>query len=254
MSIALAQSVLGTHASGTYNNIGGSTSVSVSPAATSTGSLLILIGYYSAVATSGPIETIAYSFPTGGSGITWRQTVAGGFLAGTTNRGGATFFYSGNAPAQGGGTTFSLNLSAGGGAPGNTGNFVGECVLYEFTGVALSNSASVGGLLLDADAQLQSQTTGTPHTANLATTVTDLIAVASSATGAALSAGSGFTLGQTASNLTGVVGQFQYILNQPSGSIATSYLSGTPANWGCCSMAFKPAAATGNSSYGFFFG
>ncbi len=253
MSIALAQSSLGSHASGTYNNLGGSVTVSVGPVTTTAGSLLVMVGYSSAQATVNAVETVAPSFPTGGSGLTWRGNFSGSWLSGTTNRGGSSIFWVGNAPAQTA-VTFNMVVGAGGGSAGSTGTFVGECAFYEFTGISASNNQSLGGPILDAEGQLQSQTSGTPNAGTLTTTLTDLIIVASAATGSPLSAGSGFTLGQTTTGLSGVVGQFQYALNVASGSIATSYLSGTPAHWGAAAMAFKPGAATGNSSYGFFFG
>ena len=253
MAIVLAQSVLGTHATGTYNNLGGTVTITAGPVTTSAGSFLVMVGYTSAQATVNAVETVSPNAPTGGAGLTWRGAYTGSFLSGTTNRGGAAIFWVGNAPAQTS-VTFSMLVGAGGGTSGSTGSFVGECAFYEFTGVAASNNQTLGGPILDAQGQLLSQTSGTPHTANLTTSLTDLIIVASAATGSALSAGSGYTLGLSTTALSGVIGQLQYALNVAAGSIATSYLSGTPANWGAVSLALKPPPATGNNSYGFFFG
>jgi hypothetical protein len=101
--------------------------------------------------------------------------------------------------------------------------------LYEFTGI-LSSGA------LDTSASNTGAASTIPSTANLTTTVKDLIFVAEQSVGSP-SAGASYTLG-VAMNGISMTGVSQFILNQTSGSIATAFGSTTGA-WGCIAAAFK---------------
>lgn len=112
-----------------------------------------------------------------------------------------------------------------------------EFSLYEFSGVAISSP-------LDKFTGTQNGVSSTPSTSNLATTATDLVIASfgGNQTGSNISAGTSYTLGVNATVST--VGQTQYQLNVPSGSVATAFSGGTEPNWGCYAMSFKTAAAT----------
>jgi len=246
VSISLAQSSLGTHTSFGYTNTGANSPITCTCGSTTTaGSLLVIIVYWHTTGATPP-ATGGAGFPSGGSGLTWRQTISGGYLSGG-NRASTEIFYAGNAPQQASGTVFTLSGFAGNGF--GVGTALYECVLYEFTGIIASTST---GVLENASAILSTQSASTPHTANLTTTKTDLIIASFIGTGSAITAGSGYTLGIDSTNISGI-GQLQYALNVSPGSIATSF-TGTQALWGGFSIAFVPIATTGGASYGFFFG
>jgi hypothetical protein len=246
MSIALAQSSLGTHTSFAYTNAGATSPITCTVGSTTTaGSLLVILVYWHNTGATPP-ATGGAGFPTGGSGLTWRQSGAGGFNSGG-DRASTEIFYAGNAPSQSGGTVFTLSGTAGNGFGAGTSKY--ECVFYEFTGIVASTSS---GILENASATISTQTASTPHTANLTTTKTDLILVSFIGTGTSITAGSGYTLGIDAGNVTGI-GQLQYALNVAPGSIATAF-NGSQALWGGFAVAFAPIPATGGASYGFFFG
>jgi len=246
MSIALAQSSLGTNTTFGYTNTGASSPITCTVGSTTTaGSLLVIIVYWHNSGATPP-ATGGAGFPSGGSGLTWRQTTAGGYNSGG-NRASTEIFYAGNAPQQAAGTVFTLSGTAGNGFGVGTSSY--ECVFYEFTGIIASTSS---GILENASATISTQSASTPHTANLTTTKTDLIIASFIGTGSAITAGSGYTLGIDSTNVGGI-GQLQYALNVAPGSIATAF-TGTQALWGGFSIAFVPIPSTGGASYGFFFG
>jgi hypothetical protein len=99
--------------------------------------------------------------------------------------------------------------------------------LYEFSGVVTSSPIDVG-------ATTNNGSSSAPSTANLSTTVTDLIFV--SEVGGAAAHGTGYTDGVS----IGGVAKSQYILNQTAGSIATAF-GASESLWGCIAIAFKAA-------------
>jgi IPT/TIG domain len=167
-------------------------------------------------------------------GLSWTQVASvnsSGFNTLTPYYETLAMYYCANAPSISTGTqtTFSGTVS---GTTQLTG-FNGEIYLFEFGGIAATSP-------LDAFATNSGSMAVIPFTANLTTSQTDLIfATFLSYTGPGhINPGTGYTIYTPA--------MAQYILNQPAGSIATAFGSGTTASqaaqqWGCIAAAFKSA-------------
>jgi len=245
MAISLLQSGRGSSVSATGTvpfTVG--TATYTLPQATQAGSLLII--HHAGTAhshTAGQFEgpSAAISIPGLGSfsspaGNQWKE--------GTNTTGGiADIDYLANAASVPMGTVVSVTFSMPG--SGVTYDVTGEFYFYEFAGVVTSSPVEVAH-------SFNSPNTGVPTQNNLTTVNTDLIMVGYAGSDSNAAAGSGYTIGS--SMLVSVYSEVQYILNQSPGTFTTSFGSGSQTHFGGFAVAFKAAAVTANSSYGFFFG
>lgn len=215
---------------------------------TTSGNLLVLHAAYQQGRLTGtglPPTTIAT--PTT-AGVTWAAILNGGWSAGTA-RNNEFIWIAGNAPSVSSGTTTTIHFTISAAVGTSSGGGFAEFSLYEFSGIVHSSSTGVGGPLIDKDAGLPNQTGGAPATANLATTVPDLVIASFTGNSANDTAGAGYTLGQTFTVATTT--QFQYKTGVAAGSVATGF-TGAQGNWGAISIAFKELAATGRNRAYFF--
>jgi hypothetical protein len=240
--IALVQSFLGGNvsATGTSPFTVGTATASL-PQATGAGNLLVIVvGGTSHAHTVGHFEgpNTAISVPGIASWITpagnlWRESTI-------TTGGNTNIYYAANAPSVPMGTTVSVTFSMAG--SGVTYDVVGEFTFYEFSGVATSSP-------VDAS-RSPGSSTGVPTAGNLVTSFTDLVISGYGGNSSNATAGATYTLGIPMS-----VAQFceiQYILNQPAGTINTSFGSGSQTNFGGFATSFKPAPPP--VAHGFIFG
>ena len=233
MSIALVQSKLG------GNGTASATSVTSSAVGytsnTTSGNLLVLIAWARKnTSTGGNVPSIGTPAT---SGITWVLAKGNNYDAATTDgfTGAVAIYYVANAPSVSSATTTSFTA-----AVAETGSFVCEFSLYEFSGVAVSSP-------LETTA---GSNTGSsiPNAGNLITSFTDLLVTAYQGDGSSVTVGSGWTLSTNATTAT--PGQAQYILNQGSGTKSCAFGSSSSGSWGASGAAFKQggAAATGSST------
>lgn len=214
--IAIKQSNAGGHGAGTTPT---TTSAAGYSANTTAGSLLVCVVYASATSS---VPTI--NIPST-SGFTWTLASSEGGSSAETR---VAIYYITNASSMATSVTTTVTATA------TTGVVDVEFDLYEFSGVVTASPVDTS--------QVAQGTAATPSTANLSTSLTDLIIVAAcGAASGAGAAGAGYTLGITASHqIGGNVGQLQYILNKPSGSIATAGFGTGWTGWGMVAIAFKP--------------
>jgi hypothetical protein len=212
--IALLQSKVGGFASGLTPQT--STAVGYT-ANTTAGSLLVCVVYNSGAtgAQAGAPVT---------SGFTW--TLAEGASSSTPFT-EVQIYYIANAASMASSVTTTASASA------LSGSVAVEFELYEFSNVATTSP-------VDTIQATSNGTAATPSTPSLVTTAQDLIiVVVNGATSGAGAAGSGYTLGITSSHqIAASIGQTQYILNQPSGTIATSGFGTGWTKWGAAAVAF----------------
>lgn len=215
-SISLKQSNAGGHGAGTTS---ATTSAVGFTSNTTAGSMLVCVAYASAASA---VPTISVPVT---SGFTWTLGASEGGSSANTR---VAISYIPNASSMATSVTTTVTATAA------TGVVDVEFALYEFSGVATSSPVDTS--------QVAQGTAATPSTTNLSTTNTDLILVAAcGAASSAGAAGSGYTLGITSSHqISGNVGQTQYILNQASGSIATAGFGTSWTGWGVVAIAFKP--------------
>lgn len=203
---------------------------------TTSGNLLVAI----ARATSNTTAGAPSGFLPTTSGYTWGPKSGGQFF--TTPQGGvAALYFIQNATSMP--TTTATSWSAAEGGSGVTvTSLKAEFELYEFSGIAAVAS--------DTSANLVSGN-ATPSTANLVTTATDLIVsfyCGNSALGTAVAAGTAFTLGFSAT--LAAVGQMQYQLNVPAGTVTTSFGGSFAGSWACGAIAFKASPVVAVSTAG----
>jgi len=234
VAMALVQSILGGNNSATLTGTGQSVSCTANfPSNTASGNFLVGIMYVKATLVSGSFGNLGYSLST--PGITWNATVLQGSWT-ATQFGLAQIFFLSNAASVSSATanTFTVTQVAGG---ADSITVTVECVLFEFSGVSALASP------IDQNHSKLNQAGGTPNTANLFATGSDLILVAFNGNSGLISAGSGYTLGPNPVAVQ--YGQVQYLLNSPTGSNAAAFSGGTETNWGAVSVAFLPPAGIG---------
>jgi len=252
VSQSLVQSGLGGHGSGTFTTARGTLSAITYtiPQTTVAGNFLVLVCTHHQTLTAGT-GAMASSFnnPTGVTGWTTNgvssYSINGGSGAGS-QKVSCQMFFKPNAASVPSTTVVSVAVGVGSGSA--SGNESYEFAFYEFSGVSILS----GNNAIDTNAQINN-TTGVPSAGNLTTLQSDLVIVTGVGNSGALTAASGYTLGITLSNVS-ATSQMQYQLSAPVGTVATAFGSGSQTNCGCQGMAFKPLPATGNNSYGFFFG
>lgn len=252
---ALVQSILGGNASASWTaaaNVNIPVTGSFGSTTTS-GNLLLLFAFYQQGRLTGSgLPPTAFNTPVT-SGITWssilNSSVTQSDGSGAVTKHLGTLFICGNAASISAGTvtTVTLGISSNGGT--STGGAIAEFSMYEFSGIAHSSSTAVGGALIDKDAALQNQAGGNPGTANLVTTVSDLVIGAFVGNSANAAAGAGYTLGQT--GVAATTAQFQYQTGVAPASVSTAF-SGAQANWAALSAAFKELPASSRNRAYFF--
>jgi hypothetical protein len=237
------------------SNAGGSASGSISVNATITSSA----GGFSSTTTAGSLLVLVVWANGGVSGGTTALTTApisGGYGVGTWNghshgisaangdggftyAGGCYLFYIPNAAAMSPAQTTTVTVKNTGSA---TSTVEVEFSLYEFAGVDAAPALDLAfapqqGIANTGDS-------GTPSfdwngIFGFTTSHTDLILMALSAQpGTALTAGSGYTLGISASVAT--LGQLEYRLNAPSGQTSATY-TGSASFWALAAISFSAA-------------
>jgi hypothetical protein len=169
-------------------------------------------------------------------GLTWQLPGASAGAALASGGGGfssdVAIYFCPNAPSISTSTLTSLTVTTAGNV------YVISALIYLL---------EIGGTngVVDAVEENEGAASAVPSTANLSTTETDLILVASSSGAGNIAPGQegpGYTL-LADGNYAGV----QYILNEAAGSIATAFGSGIsywPA-WGCVAVAFQPSGGGG---------
>ncbi len=226
--ISLLQSILG------GNGIGTTTATSSSKGfskTTTAGSLLVCV-----VWSTGAISTLALP-PTintpSTSGFTWQLAAGKAPLASFADTnyglcGSVAIYYIANAGSMSTSTLTQVSVS-----DTYTSSIAVEFALYEFSGVQTVSPIDSTGT------GKENTTQSVPSTTNLSTTQTDLVFVAMVSNdefpGTQCNAGTNYTLG--ISSTVATLGQSQYILNQPAGSVATAF-SGNQYSWGCAAVAF----------------
>ena len=231
MAIALVQSVLGGHNSGSFGSGGGTLACTGNfPISTTTGNFIAIVCFTSSTGTFNALN-IASSF----SGAT--LNASGGFLNQQNAplwKGTGIFFTSGNVASISSGTTLTYTATISGISSG-TANVVNEMCLFEFSGCLQSGSPL-------AYVDVGTSGNGTSSTPNLGTVVTsasDLMLGAFVGVTGNISAGPGYLLGQTMSTVQ--FAQVQYALNVAAGNVPTAW-SGTEAKWGAFAYAILPPA------------
>lgn len=237
MPITLVQSRMGGSVSGTV--VGASQILTTSAAgfltSTAVGNLLVL-AVFSNIRGAGCSPPIEPGFPTI-AGNTW--IVADGaiwFNPSPRAQGFIHTYYLFNAPTLNPSDTMTTSVSSNTSTGSNL--LTSEFHLYEFSGIDNSSDPE------DDEVVRINQTGGTPNAANINTISPEsLVLVAFSGDsngGTNLSAGVGYTLGIDA--IVSTIGQLQYQLNVPLGTIATAFGGGTSPKWGCQAVAFRAIA------------
>ncbi len=222
-AITLLQSTDGGFASGATPQ---TTSSAGFAATTKANSLLVCVVWADEAGTSG---TPTISTPVT-SGFTWSLAESEVYTHSSTIRGRVSIYYIAGAAAMSTATTTTATAAAAGATNLNV-----EFSLYEFA----AKAASLETESLGANA------TGTPSTiaaASLSTSHVDLIFVSMIGGTAAGTVGSGYTIGVAAAGLVGY-GVSQYILQEASGTIVTSFGNST-TYWACVAAAFTVTAPT----------
>ena len=231
MSIVLRQSKAGGSGSGSSS----ATSSGVGFASnTLANSLLVCVVW--ATGSSVAAGTLGITAPVT-SGFTWTLAVAAAQWNDPSgpNRGKVSIFYIAGAGAMATTTTTAVGATETGTSP----TCGVEFSLYEFTGVATSSPLETSSSAVDSTGSSTDPAPGSLTTSN-----TDLILSCyqcESASNLAANTSAGFTLGVNAASET--TGQTQYILNEASGTIVTSWPS-TQAYWAAATVAFKPNGPT----------
>ena len=226
-SIGFVQSGLGGSASGTLAT---HSSTLVSSAAgygtpTTNGDLLVCVAWFTFTTPSS--SSIGPSVVPTTAGFSWVEVSDIEWSSGNPgNYGFVSVYYILNAAPMSGTTTVSGTL---GGTSGSATAASVEFSLYEFSGVAsLANFTNA------------SNNTGTPSiptAGNVSAITGDLIFTAMSAyPGSNISNGTGYTLGVNA--IVATIGQMQYNLSAPSGSVSTAF-NGTEPYWVVLAPYFK---------------
>ncbi|MGD1214312.1 MAG: hypothetical protein ABR861_04920 [Terriglobales bacterium] len=246
MAIALVQSNAGGSASGSGSASYGSPFTLTSSAVgfgspTTPGNLLVCVVWFNF--TTATLASFGANAAPTTPGFTWTQApyTSGEWDTGNPGASGfAGIYYVADAAAMSALTTVlgEVTINAGGGT--TVSGAAVEFALYEFSGVATSPLDTGGFELWDA---------GSPSTpaisTDLPTTTTDLvIACLSAKPGGSLLAGSGFTLGISASVAT--IGQSEYQLNVAAGSVPVAF-TGTESYWVVAAVAFKAASGSGGT-------
>lgn len=182
----------------------------------------------------------------GGPSASWRSPTGGSLNESTTLVKAFSIVYLQNCPAASAGDTLTVQFVFAG--TGNTHTITCEFAAYVFTGVQTNVNPSN---IVDVS-RSPAASSGTPTTSNLPTTVTDLILVGFMGDTGNISQGAAYTLGINMTTAT--FSQFQYILNQASGSISTAF-SGTQTNYVAGATSLKASTAVAfQSSWGFLAG
>jgi hypothetical protein len=243
MSISLVQSTLGGHNSGTFGSGGGTLSCTGSfPSNTVAGNFIVAVCF---TTSTGNFNAINISSAFTGASL----NASGGFQVQQNSplwKGSGIFFTTGNIASISSSTTLTYTATIGGISTG-TATVTAEFCLFEFSGCLQSNNP----VIYVDNANSGTGTSSTPNLGTLSTTASDLLLGAFVGFTGNISAGSGYTLGQTMSSVQ--FAQVQYALNV-SGTPPTSW-SGTEAKWAAFAYAILPAASaparTQVSTFGF---
>lgn len=227
MSIALAQSKLVAHATGTTSCTASGNGYTSN---TTAGSLLVLIAYAQDSSSAATCSIPTINLPTT-SGFTWVQAGSADYQDNTNLQAGrVSIFYIANAASMASSVSTSVTATK----TSQTGSGIGvEFACYEFTGVSTSAP-------LDANVSVNTQTSTPTSAGTLVTSGTALIIVgAIGETPSNTTQGPSYTLGITSTN--DPVGQTQYILNQVKGNIVTAFAGKAGSPWGCVAVDFLSA-------------
>lgn len=230
--MALVQSALGGNASGGSGSVPGYSETTTSTSVNTSNGNLVIVGVWSDWSTA---QVMSYSpglSITIPAGVTWTHTASAWLVGNPGNGGRFDIFFMYGAPAISTNIAATISFSGSGGHAVSNVNI--EFSVYEFSGIKTTSAVDTSASNNDNSGSGTTVDAGT-----LTTTATDLLFTCFQALpGSNILAGSGYTLGPSA--VAATIGQCQYQLNVPAGSVATAF-NGTETYWGTLAFAFKPA-------------